>query len=161
SGPLDDDFRDDLSHVLAGVHRLFQPGIDLAPLDQAENVAGAVGEQGGIHLAINHVGFILQSGDFEQASVDLVRLAEVAAQADGLLEVGGGIHDDAGETDGGRRGFFRRKTSKRWEVSSMWSRISSSLVASVWMSSRSKGVMNVRSRALMIFSTWRSHVSSS
>ena len=50
-------------------------------------------------------------------------------------------------------GLSMRKVTKRWAVSSMLSRMSSSRVASVWMSSRSIGVMNVRSSAWMIRST--------
>ena len=53
----------------------------------------------------------------------------------------------------GAVGRSMRKTAKRWAVSSMLSSTSSIEVASAWMSSRSNGVMKLRSSAWMMRST--------
>ena len=58
-------------------------------------------------------------------------------------------------------GCSMRKEKRRWAVSSMLSMMSSREVASEWMSSRSNGVMKLRSSALMIRSTIRSQACSS
>ena len=61
SGSFDDDLGDYLRDGLASVHRLFQPGIQLTPFDEAENISRAVVEQSGIGHAVDHIGFVFQA----------------------------------------------------------------------------------------------------
>src|SRR5262245_27207105 len=62
SAALDDDLGDGHGHVLAGVDRLLEPAIQLAPLDQLQQV-GRVGEEGAVGLAVDGVGLVFQPAD--------------------------------------------------------------------------------------------------
>ncbi len=109
SGSLDDNLGDDLGDVFASIHRFLEPTVELAPLDETQDVRGAVGEQGSIRLPVDQVGFIFQAGDPRQPSVDLFGFLQIAAQADGVLKMRRAIHDDACQVNrrGGR--FFQAK----------------------------------------------------
>src|SRR5438132_4868683 len=108
SRSFDDDFRDDLGNSPAGINRLLQPTVQLAHLDERQQV-GRVGEQLGFGVAVDAIGLVLQAADLAQADIQLVQVLHLPAELDRLDHVLGALMDDLSHLDHLRRGFLDAK----------------------------------------------------